>query len=453
MPQLPFDYLDKACLAATSSAHGCSNAPTWELEIEGQLTVAELKVALGWLCQAYPTCGATVVPLDGNPLTAKHFAWQWQDRPPLANMVEFHDLREAPDDALAELRDAVHDRFVDLFTTPPLLLVLAWLPGLRAQLFVKQHHALADGHAMVDMLPDFAELLNHARHGSAPQTLSVIPRRAELDAFAETQWLRRWRLLGGVWEYVKSAWKSLFHPLTELKQNLSLDYSGGNRTLHVDVPEAQILEWKSAAKAQGGNLNAMLCAGFLVANRRWNELQGVQVQRMNATTAIDFRPRDQPFRSFANHLGFHIPDLNHAQLRSIDTAMPEILAQVRAQNARLAHRRRYFLERAVALSLKMQDFRKLLFSSPRTVVNLNFSNLQALPLPLLHGEGWQVTAVRVNTPLIPRTAIVLTVTNYAGDTTLNFNFKASVVQRQDVEALCGMFLEEVTRFVDSAARK
>ena len=95
----------------------------------------------------------------------------------------------------------------------------------------------------------------------------------------------------------------------------------------------------------------------------------------------------------------------------------------------------------------MADFRKLLFSSPRTVVNLNFSNVLAIPIPRLQGPDWQVTDVRVSTPLIPRTAIVLTLTNYAGAATLNFNFKASVATQADVQELIGVFQAEVAQFV------
>ena len=32
---LPFDFLDKVCFAATDAAQGTSNAPTWELVLDG----------------------------------------------------------------------------------------------------------------------------------------------------------------------------------------------------------------------------------------------------------------------------------------------------------------------------------------------------------------------------------------------------------------------------------
>ncbi len=449
MTTQPFEYLDKACLAATSGPLGCSNAPTWELHLDGQLPAAAVQQALRWLCVAYPTCGATVVPLDGTADSAKHFAWSWSDEPPIAQLFEFHDLRDQPDAAADRLRDAVHDRFLDLFARPPLQLILAWLPGNRSRLFVKQHHGLADGRAMIELLPDLAAFLNHALAGTQPDAaaLAVVPRRAELDAFDLTPWQRRGLLLAGIGEYIRSAFVSLRRPLSVLRQNVSLDYSGGNRTLHVPLAAAQLQGWKDAAKRAGGNLNWMLAAAFLVANKRWNEAHGVKVTRMNATTAAETRPRGKPFRSFANHLAFHIPDIDFTRFHAIADVMPEIQRQVKAQNDRRAHLKRYLFERWFALTLKMADFRKLLFASPRTVVNLNFSNVLAIPIPRLRGPGWDVTVVRVSTPLIPRTAIVLTLTNYDGVATLNFNFKASVVTEVEVRELMAVFQSEVAQFV------
>jgi hypothetical protein len=454
-----FEYLDKACLAATSGPLGCSNAPTWELLIDGQPPVEALQQALRWLCVAYPTCAAIVVPHDGTPETAKNFQWSWPDSAAsgasqsLDHMLEFHDLRMAPAAAADHLRDGVHDRFLDLFKRPPLQLILAWLPENRARLFVKQHHGLADGRAMIEMLPDLAAFLNHALAGTQPdaQQLQVVPRRAELDAFDLTPWQRRMLLLGGIGEYVQSAFVSLRRPLSVLKQNASLDYSGGNRTLHVPIDPGQLQAWKEAAKRGGGNLNWMMAAAFMVANKRWNEAQGVKITRMNATTAAETRPRGQNWRSFANHLAFHIPDIDFTRFHAVADVMPEIQRQVQAQNARRAHLKRYLFERWFALTLKMADFRKLLFASPRTVVNLNFSNVLAIPIPRLHGPGWQVTDVRVATPLIPRTAIVLTLTNYDGAATLNFNYKASVASHAEVAQLVEVFHSEVEQFVASQA--
>ena len=449
MASLPFEYLDKACLAATSGPLGCSNAPTWELMIDGQLPPDAVKQALLWLCVAYPTCAAIVVPQGGTPDAAKNFVWSWPEKPPIEQLFEFHDLRNEPANAVDDLRDVVHDRFLDLFSRPPLQLILAWLPENRSRLFVKQHHGLADGRAMIEMLPDLAIFLNHALAGTQPdaQQLVVIPRRHELDAFDLTAGQRLLLLFAGIGEYVRSAFVTLRRPLSVLKQNASLDYSGGNRTIHVPLSALTLQTWKDAAKRAGGNLNWMMAAAFMVANKRWNEAQGVPVTRMNATTAAETRPRGQPFRSFANHLAFHIPDIDFTRFHAIADVMPEIQRQVKEQNARRAHLKRYLFERWFALTLKMVDFRKLLFASPRTVVNLNFSNVLAIPIPRLHGPSWQVTDVRVSTPLIPRTAIVLTLTNYDGAATLNFNFKASVATTAEVQALIEVFQGEVARFV------
>lgn len=446
--QQPFDYLDKACLASASREHGISNAPTWELVLAGQPDPAAVRQALQWLCAAYPWCGALAVPLDGPPETAAAWAWAWNDAAPMDALFDYRDLREGPPEELHALRETIHDNYLDLLTTPPLRLTLVWLPEGQGRLFFQQHHGLADGRGFIELLGDFGRLLNHALAGTQPDAaqLAPVPRRPELEALNLTTWQRKWLTLGGLWEYLRGLAVSLRRPVGTLRQNASMDYTGANRTVHVPMAPEQIEKWKQAAKRAGANLHTLLLSTLFVAQKRWNEEAGVVVGQVNMTVVAETRARDGSFRSFANHLAWLIPQVDLARLTTVAQVIPAAQQQLAEQSARRAHIKRYLLERGIVLGLKMDALRKMLFGSKHTVVNLNFSNVLAIPIARLQGPGWRVTDVRVTTPTMPRTAVVLTVTSYDGAATLNFNFKASICKRHEIERLAALFSEELERF-------
>lgn len=434
---LPFDFLDKVCFAATDAAQGTSNAPTWELVIAGRLPPAALEEALRLLALRFPVVTATVAPREGEAQTAKEWKWVLREAPIPLKLVEVADGT-----ALEALRHGLCDRFIDLTREGGLQIVLATLPeGQR--LFVKQHHGLADGRAMLTLLTELAAFVAAAERGEEVATPSPYPRRAELEAVALGAWRRRWLFMGGLWEYLRGFWAGLRMPVSELRQNRSRDYTGGNRTIHLTRPSALLDERATEAKAAGSNLNALIIAWLFEANRRWHAAMGERPKRVNMTLIAETRPRVGGFDSFSNHLTSFIVDLRLDLLRDVPSLMRAAHAQLREQAARQAHLRRYLVERWLVLSLKMRDFRKVLFAEGPTVINLNLSNMLAIPMPVLAGEGWRVTGALISTPTTPRTGIVLTVTRCEGVVSFNFNYKTTVVSQVEVEALVRSFAELV----------
>ena len=264
------------------------------------------------------------------------------------------------------------------------------------------------------------------------------PRRAELEALALSPWERRRLFVGGIWEYLRGLWAGIRLPVSELRQNRSLDYTGGNRTLHLTRPSGLLDERSAAAKTAGGNLNTLIIAWLFEANRRWHGQLGEQPQRVNMTLIAETRPRSG-FDSFANHLTSFIVDLRLDQVGDTRALMLAAHQQLRAQAARRAHLRRYLVERWMVLALRMGDLRKMLFSAGPTVINLNLSNMLAIPIPTIAGEGWRVTGALISTPTTPRTGIVLTVTRCEGVVSFNFNYKTTVVSQEEVEQLVAQF--------------
>jgi hypothetical protein len=438
-----FDFLDKICLAASSRTHGLTNAPTWEWQVEGRIEVPWLREALSQLVEFYPWCAARVIALDGPPDRAARFAWDWSS-PAIAQLLEVEDLTQATEAEAAArvdaLRRAVQDRFIDLFEQPPLLLVAAFMPGSRMHLFVKQHHGLADGRAMIELHGVLAELLRRAESAAlgAPyreQPLSPSPRRREIDALGLGRWQRLRFGVAGLMAYLRAIRAGARRPVTELRQNRSLDYSGGNRTLHLDLPAERLARLKQASRRLGFNLNAALIGSLFEANRRWNAEAGIEVGRVTMTVIADTRPRDGSFASFANHLCSLIPDLDLSTLPGVVEIAAESHRQLLEQVQRRVHLERYVFERWLIAGFRMHDLRRLLFESKHTAFNLNFSNVLSMPIEELAGLGWRVERIRISTPTTPRTAVVLTATTYRDASTLNLNYKDSIVSAGEVARL------------------
>ena len=102
---------------------------------------------------------ATVAPEEGDRESAKRWSWVLRDAAIPLEVIALTDTA-----ALTELRHRLCDRFVDLTQEGGLQVVLATLPE-EQRLFVKQHHGLADGRAMLTLLAELAGFIRAAERG------------------------------------------------------------------------------------------------------------------------------------------------------------------------------------------------------------------------------------------------------------------------------------------------
>lgn len=452
---LPLQHLDKACLAATSAAHGLSNAPTWSLQVHGTLSEATLRRAVADLLRAYPSAAARVRPLD-----AAERDWVW--------VLPGADERDAAVDAVLTLHPpavdeaagdrvaaAVRDRFLDLQAGPPLR--VDWQPSEGGGwLHVQQHHGLADGRAFIALLERFAALLDAAARGEPvdPALLQGPERRDELEALALPAARRRWWTLRGAWIYLRGALTDLFRPTTPLWQNAGLDYSGGNRTVHVPLTMARQDALRAAATADGANLHAALLTAWLRASARLSAERGHPVRRLMLSSIVELRPRPGAggavFDSFANHLGWVLPRVDLRATPDFSGLMAALHREMRRQLRAGEVVQRYLFERWGLARLPLPGLREGLARPKRAVVHCNASNVLAIPIPALRGEGFSVQAARVTTPVSPRYGALLTVTRYVDDATLNVNYKDSVLDDAAAARLAALLDEELVAYAARA---
>ncbi len=479
--ELPLQALDKACLAASDAAAGLSNAPTWRLELEGVLPAAALRRALAGLIVACPSIAATVVPKDGPPARARGWAyrlpepaagpddvpdalldalwtlhpaatWETLDgRPALDGGAAGRPAATPPpvertdDDALGQ---RICDRFLDLTAGPGLRLDLRPRPG-GATLWLQQHHALADGRAFIALLERLFALLDPCLRGEAipAELLRPMTRQPELAALRVGPWRRRLWTLRGALVYLRGAIAAAFAPLDALAQNVGADYRGSNRTLHLPIPADRLRALRARSEAAGANLHAGLLAAWTRANAALSAERGQPVRRVMLTSIVDLRPRaaagEVAFESFANHLGWTLPIADLERAPDAGRLAASLHRQMRRQLAADEPWQRALFERLGVLALPLAALRKALSAPPRAVVQLNVSNVLALPIPTLRAGEVEVRKVRITTPVAPRYGALLTLTRYGDEACCNVNVKASVMDNEAAERLVALFAEEL----------
>jgi hypothetical protein len=437
----PFDYVDKGGLAVTSAAHGCSGTPIWQLVVTGALDEAHVRTALADLVTRYPSLTTRVRALDGAPPLARLYRYVQDPTASPDALLHVVDLRSDAS-SLPSLEQALHDRPLDLFSDPPVTITLVHLAG-GARLYVRQHHAIADGRAVIELLGDFGRFLEAARHGRRPgaDELTAIGRLHDLDALGLEPRRRLRFTLAGYWLLTKVVVRGLLRPAAPLLQNRSNDYTGENGVIHWRVDQSTLAHWDAARKRRAVSLNSLLTAALFEANRRWHAARGLPLGRVTGNITLETRPRDRPFRSFANHLATLELDLRLDQLTSIDALATAIQAQVKAQRAASLPEKRLLCERQLVLGMPLEALQAIVFQSKHPAYNLTFSNLIPLDFPPIGGAGWRVDEVRVCTPVTPRIGIALTVIRYRGQLCFNFNYKASAISREETEALRAAFEE------------
>jgi hypothetical protein len=436
----PCDATDKAGLAITDPARGCSVTPTWQLVVRGPLDVAHVRTALADLTQRYPSLRMQVQALDGAPPYCRKL--QYVEVAPfrLDDVFAEVDLRATPDQ-LPHVERELKNRPLDLFTQFPMTLTLLRLEEQLTRLAFRQHHAIADGRAFIGLLADFSAFLELARRGvrPAPEALAPIHRRGEAEALGVTGTRRTAWTLAGHALHLKSVARALLRPTVALLQNSSLDYRGDNETLHWRVEDGAFERWQATRKALKVSLNSYLCAAWAEANRRWHVELARPLGRTLLTMPVETRPRDPGFASFANHLGSMPVSLDLGAAPGVPAMAASVQAQVTQQRDSNAAQKRLLSQLQVMSGMTLADIHRVVYEQPRPLTNLDFSNLIALEFPAMGGEGWSVDEVRITTPVSPRTGVVLTVIRYRERVMFNLNFKTSVVERALAEGLLRHF--------------
>jgi hypothetical protein len=445
----PLDYMDRGCLVSTSKEHGCSNAPTWELEVAGRIDPGACAAAVQALVRRYPTCASTLDPADEPK------AYVVDAAPDPARLFAFHDLRAEGPAALEKLRAEIRARFVDLAREFPLHVTLARVADERSFLFFKQHHALADGRAFIDMLGDFARFLEHATTGAPPpaELDEVFPRRDELSALEISRAKAVLWWFAGLALTLRMVLRLLSRPLVTLRENGSRDYRGSDGMVHIALDGGLLERWRPARERHRVSLAALLAGALFLASQRWNREGGVRPGRTVMTLVAETRPRHGRFRSFANHLSGLIVELPlERELAPLDM-LRSIDAQLRAQVASHSHKKRLVFERASTRGLPLALMRQALFDpKQRLSANLTLSNLIALRLPKLAGSGWSIEAIEITTPILPPFGVMLTVIDYNGKLRFNLNHKESIVPRAQALELARHFEQALADVTDALLR-
>ncbi len=412
--RVPFEPLDKACLAATQ-APWASFAPTWRLEYRGELDEQRLGVALGRVLARYPWCACRVDGLHWVP-----------GAPPAFTVL---DLRGAADGA--EREAALAQRFLDLQREPPLAVTWVRRSDNAGALVLQQHHALADGRAFFALLADFVTALD----GPLPD--GVMPRRKEREVLPERGVSRLAAFFRGAWSTLGELALGTLRPLSPLFSNVGTDYSGKDRTTHLFVPFARLEAWREGRKKLGLSANDVLAGALCVALGRWSRDHGVAPGRHNLLMPIDLRPRDG-FESFANHLSslqvrWRMTDRPVDLARALQQAAAPVLA------ARLPWLRVLFDGWMLRVT-PLKVLRQSLLVQQRLLTNHSFSNL----IPLGTARRWTARGVEfgrvlITTPCTPPQAANTTVVRCGDELCFNFNFKDSALIPAQVDALVAHF--------------
>ncbi|HEX4459715.1 MAG TPA: condensation domain-containing protein [Polyangia bacterium] len=432
----PFDHLDKGGLVVTHRERGSSATVTWRLVFTGALDAADVRTALTDVVTRYPSMTTKVQSLDGTPEGATRFRYAHDPSFTLDAIFTVADLRDDPA-ALEPLLQEHRDRHLDLFTDFPVTLTLVHTADARGELIFRQHHGIADGRAFYALMVDFCSFLEAARTRRRPsaEALAPIGRRSDLEAFGLGAARRfAWTLAGHV-GLAREVLSLARRPPTPLLQNRSNDYSGANGTIHWALDDSVLVSWNAVRKRIGCSLNSLLTAALFVANERVGRARHEPVGRTIGQLMMETRPRDGRFLSFANHLAPLKVEIDLARESDLATVARDIQTQVDAMRDNHWPIKRYLAERVFVSLMTLDELRPLVFDTKAAPVQIDFSNLIALELPAMGGDGWSVDAVLATTPVAPRTGIIVTVIRYRGRLCFNFNFKASAVSRADTDAL------------------
>lgn len=423
-----FDYIDKGGLAVTSEARGCSGTPTWQLVVRGALDPDRVRAALSDVLARYPSAATRVRSLDAVADYATRFVYA---------PVDPGDIFEVVDGDVDAIVRAQWNRHCDLFRDPPLTLTMV-RDGERTHLLFRQHHAIADGRAFIELLQDFARYLA----GGGDRT--PIPRRGELEPLGLSRGKTLRYGMSGFGSLIWSVGKAIVRPLALLAQNESRDYTGANNAIRWQLADDVLPAWKDASKRHGVSLNSLLTGAWFVANQRYEQAHGRKLGWTSASLVMETRPRDGRFRSFANHLATLEAEVPMHRALTPAQIVQRVHAQVANQLASQRPFKRLVCERALVRGMPLDKLQALVFEAKRPAFNLNFSNLIPLDWPVMQGDGWKVEEVLITTPVTPRNGVVLTVIRYNGTLCFNFNHAVSAASVDQAAELRRLFEASVS---------
>lgn len=421
----PVPPLGKACLAGTSRAHGTTVAPTWTLTLEGEVGDDAIRRAFERVADAFPGSRATIRPVDALATHARRFVWQEHDA---CFPITFVD---GPVDAV---RSELLNHHIDLTEAPPVRVVVVGAAP-RREVFVQQHHGLADGRAFIDFLKAFGAALEDVVQGR-PSQLERRVALPETAAFDRRPGQLALATARGARRYLREQAERRRRPLPPLPWNTKTAAPRTDGTIHLDRDFAELEALRPLRKRWGVGLNALLSAAWMRA------IDGPP-ERLACELAAETRPRGGEFRSFANHLSMLFVTLEAAELDSLETAARRVqeLSRVQVDDDAVAERA-LFRSWAVDV-LPMDALRPRVLDDAEMQTQLAFSNLIALPFGPLAGDGWRVSRVRVTTPTLPPHGVLLTAVRYADTVTFNFNFDDTLVDAATVAGLAERFGAEL----------
>jgi diacylglycerol O-acyltransferase len=229
--------------------------------------------------------------------------------------------------------------------------LLEGLPGGRAALISKLHHAIADGQgamqlgaAIVDITPEAPDL---GPMLDAPAPVTLTPRSfAEIMVQDNTDWLLRTAsdLIKGVVpvlmealtapqetvERISETVSSLARmantptsPLSPLMRKRSINYHFGN----FDIPFSDL---HSAAKTRGHTINDAFLAAVSIGMREYHEALGEPVDELNINMPISTRKKGEEAQNAVTIARFELPT-NITDIPSLMNRVQESVKRMRAE--------------------------------------------------------------------------------------------------------------------------
>lgn len=444
--RLPFDHLDKVCMAASNAERGVSSTPVWQLRIRGRFDALIARRAVGALLQRHPVLAARVVSLEEGRTVdqAAALAWAIDPEPDIQEIFRAVELGEGGLDALQSELFA-HD--LDLVREYPLRMTWAPTGPDEGVLHIAQHHSLADGRALFAMIQDFTTLYEEIEAGR-PGGIEEVPRLPE-DLLVQPQAAGRfwWRHAGNL-AHLGTLFHLLLFPPDALASNppvasgQSMDFKGANRALYHLVGDPLLERLRAGRARHGCSVNELLCGALSAALARWTQAQGRPLRRFNLFLPADMRPRGAGLLSSANHLSSYLVHLDtRGTPRPLDLA-GQVHAQIRQQHRRRFPEKKLLSEIEATRRLSPAQIRQSLSGGRRALFNIPFSNLIAIsPQTPYATSSWVGRDLRVMTPCGYLQGLNVTVLRYHGELCFNFNYKASAVEREQVERLILAFDE------------